>query len=218
MSEYFNDSHYDKRQGIMSLVLAVYRVTDNIAEHEPLRLKLREECLNVVSASERFMQDNVSEKSFIAALNSLLQFLSIAQRQGLGINELNFVVLEREFRRIRHEFLSLVLPTSPLKEGSANTVDRPTIYTHAVKDKVLRNKKGKKNREEPAFSARQEKLFSYLEKHRTAQIKDLQHLFPEISSRTVRRDLDGLVRSGLISRKGKTNGTSYTFIRTKNDV
>lgn len=230
MSEYQFDPHNDKRQGIMSLVLAVYRVTDNIADSEPLRIKLREECLNVVAASERFFHDTSHEKIFAGHLNSLLQILRVAQHQNTGVNEMNFVVLQREFTRLRKEFFTNIEQFGDkvqftLKSPSDNIdhTNRAGVGANVIKSSHKRalgiqNASKIKNQGAAQLSLRQKRLLEYMKKNKNVQIKDLQHLLPKMSTRTIRRDLDKLAKHKLIGRSGKTNGTTYTFIRTENSV
>ena len=42
--------------------------------------------------------------------------------------------------------------------------------------------------------------------------KDLKNLIPDVSTRTIRRDMDTLAQKGLIVQKGSTKSTYYQYI------
>ena len=62
---------------------------------------------------------------------------------------------------------------------------------------------------------RQQKIIAYLQnRDDTTAFGDIAALFTSISKRTVRRDLDFLVRNGMLIRQGVTNASRYRVIRT----
>lgn len=59
---------------------------------------------------------------------------------------------------------------------------------------------------------RQKRIFNMLKKKGTISSKDLVSLVPSVSSRTLRRDMDVLVKLGVASQKGSTKSTYYKYI------
>jgi predicted HTH transcriptional regulator len=58
-------------------------------------------------------------------------------------------------------------------------------------------------------SVRQEKILEFLNNNGKAQVMDLQTILPDITKRTIRRDLDELLESGKIIRLGEFNQVFY---------
>ncbi len=83
------------------LVTAVYLITDFIKDEEPLKWKIRENAISLMSLNIAFSTVSLAErKSLIREYHSLaLEIVSlsgVAQHSGL-ISEMNFSVLSREF-------------------------------------------------------------------------------------------------------------------------
>jgi len=57
--------------------------------------------------------------------------------------------------------------------------------------------------------ARQNRIMEYLKERGSAQVWEIQKIFPNVSKRTIRRDFRSLLRQGLIERTGERNTTAY---------
>lgn len=64
-------------------------------------------------------------------------------------------------------------------------------------------------RETKSLSERQEKIVEILKHKEKAQVWELQKILPQVTKRTLRRDLDGLLRLRLIERIGAWNAVFY---------
>jgi predicted HTH transcriptional regulator len=59
---------------------------------------------------------------------------------------------------------------------------------------------------------RQKKIVKKLVAHDKVYPSDLQELLPDVSTRTIRRDMNGLEKKGLVEQKGTTKSTYYKYI------
>ena len=59
------------------------------------------------------------------------------------------------------------------------------------------------------ITERQEKILKFLEKNEKAQVMDLRTVLPDVTKRTIRRDLDELLELGKIVRLGDFNQVFY---------
>ena len=59
------------------------------------------------------------------------------------------------------------------------------------------------------MSNRQRKIIEFLKAKDRAQVRELQKILPEVTKRTLRRDLDELLQKNLVARKGEWNMVSY---------
>lgn len=62
------------------------------------------------------------------------------------------------------------------------------------------------------LSSRQKKIVKKLIKKGKVYPSELQDLLPNVSSRTIRRDMNGLEKLGLVEQKGATKSTYYKYI------
>jgi len=67
----------------------------------------------------------------------------------------------------------------------------------------------KKNQPSEKLTVRQKQIIDFLNKNEKAQVMDLQTVLPEVTKRTIRRDLDELLNTGKIIRHGDFNQVAY---------
>lgn len=87
---------------------------------------------------------------------------------------------------------------SELKEKS-QTPDKEEIVQDSVKNVVGLNK-------------RQAEILVEVSRLKEITPSELYKLQPNVSSRTLRRDMDVLVNKGLVSQDGSTKSTKYTYL------
>lgn len=91
----------------------------------------------------------------------------------------NYIIISNEFEKIKKE----ICGKEPIWE---TPFDRPQV-----------------------FPSRQGKILEFLNKNQKAQVVDLQVILPDVTKRTIRRDLDELLVSGKIVRMGEFNEVFY---------
>lgn len=203
MSEFNLRTLEAHKRYLQSVVLALYRVSDILPQNEALRFKLREEALNTISHAEHFYLDpNVLNYKFGASLSTLNQYCVLAREQR-WLSEKNFLIVENALKELQNALSELEAKDVKSKKHEKSTrkraLQKSVINLTAVNFGV---------------STRQKQLLTYLQEKNEVRVGDLTEFFPRISKRTIRRDLDSLVKAKLIARGGKTNGTLYRFIRT----
>ena len=87
---------------------------------------------------------------------------------------------------------------SELKE-KPQTPDKEEIVQDSVKNVV-------------GLSKRQAEILAEVSRLKEITPSELYKLQPNVSSRTLRRDMDVLVNKGLISQDGSTKSTKYTYL------
>ena len=109
----------------------------------------------------------------------LLDYLQIAKNQG-WLSPINYLIICKEYKKITWEDK----PNEPK--------ERPKIVLNKYQ-----------------ITGRQAKILEFLKKGNTAQVMDLQAILPNVTKRTIRRDLDELIKLGKIVRTGEFNQVSY---------
>jgi DNA-binding transcriptional ArsR family regulator len=100
------------------------------------------------------------------------------------LNSVNYLIVANEYEKLRVQTTSK--PTVPDWQGPPS---------HKV-------------------TARQGKILEFLSKKEKAQVMDLQTVLPDITKRTIRRDLDELLGAGKITRLGEFNQVFYQISQT----
>jgi len=190
------DKHY-----LIKLVIALFDITETWDRNELLRLKLRNLAGEIL---ESFILSSANNPGTDARAN----LLKLEGEFGKALIEARRArIIERKaFIFLKQEYEKVVC-------GVGKDAFQP------VKSKPLLEKKSnpslqKGNPHRPNISGlneRQGKIIKLLEKKQEAQVGELKEFFPGVSKRTVRRDIDGLLKKDLIVREGKWNDVFYTL-------
>ena len=130
----------------------------------------------------------------IQQIKILLNYLIIVQSQD-WVSQMNIAVLNREYRQL----LGLIKKSLDTKQINSKQKE-----TKKPKSKA----KNKKNR----LNQRQQQIIELLKDKEEVMLKDLTVLFPKVSSRMLRHDLNYLVQSNIIIQSGHGRGSYYKII------
>jgi hypothetical protein len=103
-----------------------------------------------------------------------------------------------------------IQPSSVLSKTETNVSNLFTANPDEVKP--VSDEGGTSARQNPPsyeITARQEQIIEFLTKNNKAQVMDIQTILPDITKRTIRRDLYELLESGKITRSGDFNQVFY---------
>ncbi len=64
----------------------------------------------------------------------------------------------------------------------------------------------------PNLSIRKQKIMEIITKNQSLTVPELSDRFPEVSDRTLRRDMNALEDMGLVERYGSTKATEYRLV------
>lgn len=83
--------------------------------------------------------------------------------------------------------------------------------TQNIKSEEKQTEKRKK-KELNNITERQRIILNALQRKKVASPSEIYSLVPNISTRTVRRDMDVLIKEGLVMQEGTTKSTMYRYI------
>lgn len=134
-------------------------------------------------------------------LGALLSCFYEAKERKL-VSSANFLVLEKAYGRIRGvlEEMAQEAKLIPIEPDSV-----PTVTIGKVSEAVSGE-----------LSSRQEKIMDLIKGKGRAQVWELQKLLSEVTKRTLRRDLDDLLKRNLIERAGEWNAIFYRIRPVEN--
>lgn len=195
------------------IIAALFLVTGHLPDADPMREKLRSLAVGLMDCTQTELS---------AYCNAIIALLESCRYAGL-VSEGNTQIIIAEIKYFadplyRNDTLvSGLFPTAAaapaldkghvsdkktgitdmsftLKPSNTNVPDRKTIHTELQKEKKDR---------------RQEKIVSYITTRKSASIKDIAVLFPDVSEKTIQRELNVLVAAGKINRRGNKRWSLY---------
>ncbi len=198
---------------------ATYKVLDFFPNNDPLKNKAKEkvlailENLTLISSTHGWMSLKTClltgrEKASAQLINDieiLETYLKLGKEQG-WIGGVNFLILIKEYSRIKNQISSTKRSTEIISN-----------FQFPISNKMLNDKKEKieiKNNETKKlddYSDRQRKILQILSEKEKVQVVDIIKEIPNITKRTIRRDLDDLLKKGEIIRIGEFNQSFYTI-------
>jgi hypothetical protein len=184
------------KEKIIKLADSAYKILEFFPEADPIKNKAKEKILSVFESSVLFFKtdaknnkDRETAEKILIDTDIFLGYLEIAKNQK-WLDNLNFLILQKEFENLKNEIGALFV----------------------LKDNFLKTEKDRKL-EEPAesekLSERQKKIIEILQNSEKAQVSDIIKILPDVTKRTIRRDMDELMEKGRIIRMGGFNQTFY---------
>jgi DNA-binding transcriptional ArsR family regulator len=168
----------------LKLTNAVYKILEYFPESDPLKNRAKDRALAIMDHLVLINQAhdlNQKEKTRKHLLEDIDILLGYfwIAKSHGWVSPVTCLVVANEYEKIRQKNLS-AKPNQPSKP-------------------VLHNKEGD----------RKKAILDFLAKNGKAQVMDLQTVLPEVTKRTIRRDLDELLEGGKIARFGQFNQVFY---------
>ncbi len=208
---------YNKSERITA---ALFLVSNTMAGDEILKTKIRSLGLDLVSLCIS-LKDNTeaNSHSLLKTLErkvlELVSLLNITSISGF-ISEMNACILKKEFEYFLKSISDLIhfVETSKLaisKEffENGNNNDKAPLkdnYSQRIflKDKP-QDKIGRKNQ-------RNKDIFNLISRKGDVNIKDIASFIKGCSEKTVQRELNMLIKSGLIKKEGERRWSRYSLV------
>ncbi len=189
------------------LASAIYFITNFFTNEEPVKWRLRELSINLISNS---FKDKVS---IIKEVSSLFV---VAKTNGL-VSESNYEILNKELLSLEDlagikSPLPLLMPSLAENPRQVKPVESNLLKDNFVKDSVV---------EKPVLKEfgvvsvkknnRQSVIINLLKRKKEVMIKDITPLISGCSEKTVQRELSSMVTLGLLKRMGEKRWSRYSL-------
>jgi hypothetical protein len=187
------------------LTAALYLVTSNLSDHDPLKWRLRKLALDVLSQTKLAVSRPLESGAclFDRSIDSMSQLLSLLEIGLLpsGVSQMNFSILRNEYANLQEKMSRLNGVAVSLE-----TTPPPPALTAGPGSKIKRTEA----KTEPGrLNSRQDTIIKFLEENGWSSIKDISRVLPEVSAKTVQRDLSDLVTKGKLEREGDRRWSRY---------
>jgi len=127
---------------------------------------------------------------------------------------------EKEQKRQKREKEESTSKARKKQESKKESFNKASKRIKLEKSKVRRetrtpdvSKNNFKKRKDAPLSDRQKGILRYLKRRGKGQVSDLKSVFPQVSKRTLRRDLDDLRKKNKVQRAGEWNNIFYKIKR-----
>jgi len=189
------------------LVSALYLLSSFISDKEPLKWKIREAGLDLLSVNQ------------ISLVSLILSYLEIAYMGGI-ISQMNYGILKYELEnllvpveQIEKDKLKGAIITPDFfvannSKGQNNMSDRPDRQIGGMSDKQKAVRYGNQGGDK---SNRQTVIITLLKKGDELGIKDFTSGIKDCSEKTIQRELASLVSKGLIKKQGEKRWSKYSL-------
>ena len=188
------------------IVAALYLVTGHLADIDPIKSKLRTLAIGLLETQNSnlkeliqniqgmlnitIMANIISQKNattLIAVLDDyLFQINSQEDISSLFVDESEHQSLSDNYKISQNN-----LSYKPLEKSTVATAPKPAVSSK---------------------SKRQNEILSFINKNKSVGIKDISTMFPDISEKTVQRELGSLVTSGAITKRGSKRWSVYLAV------
>lgn len=189
----------NNREIIRKLTAAVFRVTENFRGSHILRDKIQTTALDIFAKSNPHFDGSILED-----INLLKNFLNLAKNLNLT-KCINCEILIAEYERILKYAVS-VLPE--ILKLSKNIVEN-NKHKIAREHSRVGNYSDLADRQSEKLAASHQKIIALFKNKERLRMKEISKAFPDITSRTLRNHLRGLITDGLVYNQGKGAGSVY---------
>lgn len=212
-----NNTLYNKAERIAA---ALYLVSNMMPEGEILKTKIRSLSLELVSLCIS-LKDNTEINNQLLLKNlekkilELVSLLNITSVSGL-ISEMNAGILKKEFdiflRSVSDLTQSVEMSKFAVsKEFFDNLENQPELLKRSVSEfdnpaprSLLPDKVGRRNQ-------RNKDILNLISKKRNVSIKDIALSVKGCSEKTIQRELNSLIKEGIVKKAGERRWSRYSL-------
>jgi len=212
-----------EKSNIIKLTVVLYRVTELFPKREPLKFSLRKKANDILAGFVLCFGNNsaiLTKADKQRTLNRILKnievvqtFFSLAESQD-WLRPENFLVLKREYGSVAQQTQQALIAQKEVIERESATrepITRASEAQEPVKREtpVRRQQTSVASASSTGLKSRHKQIIKFVKSKGAAQVKDVKEILPEVTKRTLRRDFDFLLKSGLVERRGDKNTTEY---------
>lgn len=191
MEKHLQIQTISKTQGTekgQKLVAALYLITNHLSDTDPLKAALRAKAVELIEVHDRVkVVEHVTNLLWSAVFAHL-------------VSEKNATIITRELK---------LFAGSEQEDIVTLLVQQPSISRTNIMSNIMSLKPKNVFKNEVNKTNRKEKIISYINEKKSVAIKDISALFPDVSEKTIQRELGALVAAGKIRKHGSKRWSLY---------
>ncbi len=218
-SSYLSETNQKDILKGQKILAAIYMVTNHLPETDAVRVQLRSLATSFVCASFTDMKEELSRIELVLG-GAVFAGLISEKNSSVIIYEATHFSKERFSGHTSSDIDALFADSQEQsdkrhvvlkdnKKTSMSTIllssNRPTPSVSHTKNLEIKidNK-----------SARQDTILSFINDRKSAVIKDIVSLFPDVSEKTIQRELNTLIDTGRITKRGSKRWSIYMAVNS----
>jgi hypothetical protein len=205
----FMEESQDILQKALDLALAVYRLTNQLPKNEVMIGQLRKLSNELIGD---LMMDNFVK--YRKRTELLMMYFKISRDQN-WVRDVNWQILEKEYQKLSRR---VILFEKAGEEAQTINEKKKRVFLRSVQVPIRSHNTNTDEQigrlvRENRLSARQQKILEEMKISESIKMSDLIPLFKNTASeRTIRNDLQILLKRGLIDKTG-THKTTVYFLK-----
>lgn len=207
----------------IQLTSAVYRLLDFFPEGEPLKNRAKDKVLAITENlvlvfgidGWASLQRDKAEAQLTEDIEILLNYLKLAKSFG-WVDSINFLIISKEYEKIKNQLSQperkiLIEPIQQIESKNIVAKTQKITFQKTVENQVsfTNETMGQSKSNDFPVSDRQKKILQILKEKDQAQVSDFKTVLIDVTKRTIRRDLDELLKNNRIIRVGEWNQVFY---------
>lgn len=197
------------------IVAALYLVTGHLSENDPIKAELRKLSVELLSTPNESRKDLATRISNILGAATLASLISEKNSEILNLELRLFSNIENNHEETVQKFFSQSSNHTNPKISHHKVAPSRTLSDSYMSDSLSFKTKPTATKYEIIFenkNKRQNQILSFINEKKAVGIKDIATLFPDISEKTIQRELGSLVEQGKISKRGSKRWSVYMSI------
>lgn len=210
----------DKSKG-QKIVAALYLLTNHLPDLDPFKLAIRQNAIGLLTDTENRLKNTrrivdllnsaslaglIKEENVNILDSQLDQFINIISAQNdPNIQTIFDSLMTEDYSSDFNKGLSL-------KNSNKTTTNPIGQNPNTISKTITKTIRGDSNSNAESRAKRQEQILSFINTHKSVGIKDIAALFPDVSEKTIQREIATLVDKGLITKRGNKRWSIYLAI------
>lgn len=201
------------------IAIATYTVTSHIKDSDHIKWDIRTKVVDIMSSIHEISAAYEGQKhtridACIAEISSFLSTTNIAVQAGL-IGRMNYEILSKEIKLFIDELMNFKdkdLVLSPLQKEFlqvSQSVFKDQQKDHTVGQKSIGHSKG--HIDENIKDGRKELIVKLLRENSSLSIANFVASIKGCSGKTIQRELNVLVSSGIVKKSGDRRWSTYSL-------
>ena len=202
-----NQNNPKARDHFRAIYLAIHRIVKKMPSSvNSLLKKIEENNLNLWLILNQKKQTKIKKEESKKVIEKIIAYLDLLKSFHY-LHDKNFDLLIAEYQELSEEIMNKIASLNEKSSGKAISLDGVSTKENLIKQKEQQNRVSSQNKLiQDKISPRQKRIINFLQQREKTAVGEILMLLPQVSRRTLYRDLDGLAQEGIIKKEQSRDG------------
>ena len=207
ISNKINQNNPKTRDHFRAIYLAIHRIVKKMPSSvNSLLKKIEENNLNLWLILNQKKQTKIKKEESKKVIEKIIAYLDLLKSFHY-LHDKNFDLLIAEYQELSEEIMNKIASLNEKSSGKAISLDGVSTKENLIKQKEQQNRVSSQNKLiQDKISQRQKRIINFLRQREKTAVGEILMLLPQVSRRTLYRDLDGLAQEGIIKKEQSRDG------------